>query len=77
MIRKLFKLVRDFFRALKREDFGEFGVKVQDESGNLVPMDQAYMDNLKAEVHELEKNFWLRKQAEAFATHGEAILKPQ
>lgn len=77
MIRKLFKLVRDFFRALKREDFGEFGVKVQDESGNLVPMDRDYMNALEAEVHELEKNFWLRKQAEAFATHGEAILKPQ
>ena len=58
-------------------DFGEFGVLVRDAAGNMVPMDQAYMDNLKATVHEGIEDFWVSKQAEAFATHGEAILKPQ
>ncbi len=73
-IKTLIRDTLDFFRPL---DFGEFGVLVRDEAGNMVPMDQAYMDDLKAEVHEMEKDFWLRKEAEAFATYGGAILQPQ
>ncbi|KKN88773.1 hypothetical protein LCGC14_0243800 [marine sediment metagenome] len=76
-MRRLLSMIQDAFRPLQREDFGEFGVMVRNESGNLVPMTQAYMDDLKAEVHEMEEDFWFQKQAEAFATHGEAILKPQ
>jgi hypothetical protein len=40
-------------------------------------MDQAFFDALAADVHEREDDFWFQLQAEAFATHGEAILKPQ
>jgi hypothetical protein len=79
-MRRLFDLILDawdFFRPLKREDFGEFGVLVRDEDDNMVPMDQAFFDALAADVHEREDDFWFQLQAEAFATHGEAILKPQ
>ena len=78
-MRRLLNLIQDAIDFFKPApvDFGEFGVLIRDESDNLVPMDQAYMDNLKAEVHESTKAFWLKKQAEAFATYGEAILKPQ
>ncbi len=72
---KLFNLIQDFFSP--KVDFGEFGVLVRDESGNLAPMDQAYMDDLKVEVQGLQEDFWNWKEAEAFATYGEAILKPQ
>jgi hypothetical protein len=78
-MQRLFNLVRDaidFFRPMNT-DFGEFGVLVLDEDDNFVPMDQAYFDDLKADVHERQEDFWFQKQAEAFATHGEAILKPQ
>lgn len=71
---RLLNLIRDFFRPL---DFGEFGVLVRDGNGNFVPMDQADMDDLKSEVRELERDFWFKKEAEAFATYGEAILKLQ
>ena len=80
-MRRLLNLIQDsfldFFRPLKHEDFGEFGVLVRDESGKLVPMDQADMDDLKAEVDENVSTYWLQKQSEAFAIYGEAILKPQ
>lgn len=73
-MRRLFNLIFNFFQPL---DFGEFGVLVRDENGNVVPMDQAYFDKLKAGVHKDIEHFWVSKQAEAFAIHGEAILKPQ
>jgi hypothetical protein len=78
-MRRLLNLIQDAIDFFKPApvDFGKFGVLVRDEAGNLVPMDQAYMDDLKAEVHEGIKAFWLKKQAEAFATYGEAILRPQ
>jgi hypothetical protein len=79
-MRRLINLIRDaidFFRPLNREDFGEFGVLVRDEDGNMVPMDQGYFDNLKADVDERVEDFWFQKEAEAFAIHGEAILKSQ
>jgi hypothetical protein len=78
-MRRLINLIRDaidFFRPAP-VDFGEFGVLVRDESGNMVPMDQAYFDHLKDDVDERVADFWFRHEAKAFATHGEAVLKPQ
>lgn len=78
-MRRLWNLILDawdFFRPVDT-DFGEFGVLVRDEDGNFVPMDQAHLDNMKADLDERIEDFWFQKEAEAFETHGEAILKMQ
>jgi hypothetical protein len=79
-MRRLLDLILDawdFFRPLKREEFGEFGIMFRNKDGNFVPMVQADMDALKADVDERIEDFWFRHEAKAFETHGEAILKPQ
>ena len=78
-MRRLFDLILDawdFFRPLKRGDFGEFGVLIRD-GDSFIPMDQAYMDKLKDETDESIKDFFFREEAKAFEIHGEAILRLQ
>jgi len=77
---RLLNLIRDaldFFRPLNRLDFGEFGVMFRDGDGNMVPMDQADMDDLKFGVERDISAFWLIEESKAVALYGEAILKPQ
>lgn len=75
-IEDAFNFVCDAFGWFQ-PDFGQFNTMVRDEDGNMVPMSQEYFDNLKAEVHERIEDFWFEKEAEAVATHGEGILRPQ
>lgn len=78
VMRRLLSLLQDAIEYFRSPlDFGEFGVLVRDGDGNLVPMDQDDMYDLKTEVEKSEADFWSKKQAEAFATHGSAILKLQ
>ena len=76
-MRRIFNLVRDAIDFFRPVDFGDHGILVRDESGNLVPMDDAFMERMKAEVDEGIEDFWFQKEAEAFAVHGEGILNTQ
>lgn len=79
-MRRLIDFIRDALDFFRPVDFGEHGILVRDETGNLVPMDDAFMERMKAETHEAIEaieDFWFQKEAEAFETHGEAILRPQ
>jgi hypothetical protein len=59
-------------------DFGEFGVLMVDEdTGELRPMLGADILALENETDEAVAEWWFRKEAEAFAIHGEAIVRAQ
>ncbi len=72
---RFFNWLLDMVRPL---DFGEFGVMMRDEeSGELRPMIGADVLALEQETDEAVAEWWFRKEAEAFAIHGEAIVRPQ
>lgn len=59
-------------------DFGEFGVLMRDEeTGELRPMVGADMLAMQEETDEAVADWWFKKEAEAFAIHGDGITRVQ
>lgn len=73
-MRDFLNRILDFFSP-EDTDFGEFGILVRDDAGNMVPMDQDYFDKMEAETTEAMEEHWLTLEAEAFETHGPGIMQ--